>query len=240
MGLVTGNNLTIYAGDDMNPITCEESCSIVTTTEEIITTTKGSGRGTNREYGRYDSVLSYSGIVYIYASEADAAAANRQDGTYFHSYIVQGKKVCAKYQMTDGGITKYIIANWIVRSCSITGAAGNFATLDIELALDGQLYESAAMQSGSDYDGPSVYIYEATGAVSNFDATPTINASRIYFVVKKTAATGITTILTVLYPPDDFTPANDEVIYVTGTGNFEFYVALADGDIVLISYDPSD
>ena len=111
MAAVTGNNLTIYAGDDMNVIGCEESCTITVTANEIITTTKGSGRGTNREYGSYDATLQASGVVFLYASEATAAAANRQDPTYFHSYIVQGKKVCAKYQITDGSTTKYVIGN---------------------------------------------------------------------------------------------------------------------------------
>lgn len=240
MAVVLGKNFTVYLGDSMNTIGCEDSCTVNVTAEEIITTTKGSGRGTNREYGRYDATLTATGVVFPYASESAAASAGKQDPTYFQSYIVQAKKVCAKYQLTDGSVTKYTIANWIVRSITYTGAAEGAMTFDLELALDGQLYESPEMQSGAAYDGPSVYIYEATGTVANFDATPTINASRIYFVVKKTAATGITTIMSVLYPPNDFTPANNEVIYTAASGNFEFFVSLAAGDIVLISYDPAD
>lgn len=237
MGAVTGNNLTIFAGDDMNVIGCEASCTITVTAREIITTTKGSGRGTNREYGAYDAVLQSSGVIFVYADEAAAAAANQQDPTFFHSYIVQGKKVCAKYQFTDGTITKYVIANWIVRSAAYTGQSGEYATFDIELALDGQLFESAAMQSGAAYDGPSVFVYRATGTVASFSDASLENASRIYFVIKKTAATGLNTILTgvTLFGPDP-----NEYIYTAGTGDFQFDVNLVVGDIVLISYDPED
>lgn len=154
--IVTGNNLTIYAGDGLNVIGCEDSCIVTVTAEEIITTTKGSGRGTNREYGRYDATLSSTGVIFIYASEFDAASAGRQDPTFFHSHIIQGKKVVAQYKITDGTITKYVSATWMVKSVSFTGNTGEFATYNVELALDGKLTESTNMTSVYSFIPPEV------------------------------------------------------------------------------------
>jgi len=158
MGVVVGNNLTIYAGDNMNVIGCEDTCTITVTAEEIITTTKGSGRGTNREYGRYDATLSATGVIFIYESEAAAAADSKHDPTYFHSYLKQGKKVAAKYQITDGTIIKDVTASWIVRSCTFAGSAGDFAMFDIQLALDGELTETITTGEGV-YSSPYSSVY---------------------------------------------------------------------------------
>jgi hypothetical protein len=238
MSVVLGKNFTVYLGDSMNTIGCEDNCTVTVTAAEIITTTKGSGRGTNREYGAYDAVLTSTGVVFPYDSESAAASAGKTDVTFLHSYITQAKKVCAKYQLTDGLTTKYVIANWIVRTLTFTGAAEGAMTFDVELALDGQLYESSNIQSSATYDGPSVYVYVAAGTVSNCDATPTINASRIYFVVKTVSSTGQTIIMraTTLFSPS----FDNEYIFTTGSGNFSFDANLLIGDTVLISYDPAD
>lgn len=246
MGVVTGNNLTIYAGDDMNIIGCEESCTITVTTEEIITTTKGSGRGTNREYGRYDATLSATGVIFIYADEATAAAANRQDPTYFLSYLVQGKKVVCKYQLTDGTTTKYVIANWIVRSCVLSGQAGDFATFDVEFALDGQLYESTAFKSGAAYDGPSVYIYDSVGTTDGFSAVELENSSRVYFIVFIPASNPNgrivyqTSDIQTLAAAIDLPIGVGTVGYHAATGTINFEAGLLTGDQVFVSFDVSD
>lgn len=238
MAVVLGKNFTVYLGDSMNTIGCEDSCTVNVTAAEIITTTKGSGRGTNREYGSYDATLTSTGVVFPYSSESAASSAGKTDVTFLHSYILQAKKVCAKYQLTDGLTTKYVIANWIVRSLIFTGAAEGAMTFDVELALDGQLYESPGMRSGASYDGPSVYVYTATGTVSNFSDTILENASRIYFVIKKVAATGE---VIVMNEATLFSPfVDNEFIYTAGTGDFSFDANLLIGDVVLISYDPAD
>lgn len=238
MSVVLGKNFTVYLGDSMNTIGCEDSCTVTVTATEIITTTKGSGRGTNREYGSYDAILTATGVVFPYDSESAAASASKTDVTFLHSYIVQAKKVCAIYQLTDGSTTKYVIANWIVRAITFTGAAEGAMTFDLELALDGQLYESSNMQSAATYDGPRVFVYTATGTVSSFADSSLINASRIYFVIKKTTAnpSGIIMSRTTLFDPF----FDNEYIYTSGTGTFSFDANLVAGDIVLISYDPAD
>lgn len=238
MAVVLGKNFTVYLGDSMNTIGCEDSCTVNVTSAEVITTTKGSGRGTNREYGSYDATLNATGVVFPYESESAAASASKTDVTFLHSYIIQAKKVCAKYQLTDGSVTKYVIANWIVRSITFTGAAEGAMTFDLELALDGQLYESSNMQSVAAYDGPSVYLYTATGTVSSFSDASLINISRIYFVVKTVASTGQKIIMNraTLFSPS----FDNEYIYTAGTGDFSFEDNLLAGDTVLVSFDTAD
>jgi hypothetical protein len=246
MAAVTGNNLTIFAGDDMNVIGCEESCSINVTAKEIITTTKGSGKGTNRVEGNYDCIISATGVMFIHASEATAAAANKQDPTYFHSYIIQGKKVCAKYQITDGSTTKYVIGNFMVRSATYSGGAGDYATYDIELALDGELYESAAMQSGAAYDGPSMYVYDSTGTTDGFTSVTLEDASRIYFIVFVPASNPNARIvyqtsdIQTLALATDLPVGAGTVGYHAASGTINFEAGLLTGDKVLTSFDVAD
>ncbi len=238
MSVVLGKNFTVYLGDSMNTIGCEDSCTVNITAAEIITTTKGSGRGTNREYGAYDAILSSTGVVFPYDSESAAASASKTDITFLHSYITQAKKVCAKYQLTDGTTTKYVIANWIIRSLTLTGSAEGAMTFDMELALDGQLYESSNMQSIATYDGPSVYVYTATGTVTSFSDAVLENASRVYFVIKTVASTGEKIIMNVT---GIFNPViSNEFIYTAGTGTFSFDANILAGDTILVSYDPED
>lgn len=246
MAVVLGKNFTIYLGDSMNTIGCEDSCTVTVTSEEIITTTKGSGRGTNREYGRYDAVLNATGVVFPYASESAAASAGKQDATYLHSYILQAKKVCAKYQLTDGSVTKYAIGNWIVRNLVFTGAAEGAMTFDVELALDGQLYESASMKSGAAYDGPSVYIYDSTSTTNGFTAVVLENVSRMYFIAftpsGNTAgrivyqSTDIQTLAAAINLP----VGAGTVGYHAATGTINFADGLLTGDNVFVSFDVSD
>jgi hypothetical protein len=240
MGLVQGTDFKIYTGDSMNIIGCEESCSVSITVKEIITTTKGSGRGTNREYGSYDAILTSNGVVFSYSSESAAESGGQTDASFFHSYILQGKKVCAKYSFTsEDGIEKYAIANWIIRSLVFTGDATGFMTYDIELALDGELYESTALQSSIDIDGPSVYLYNATTTADTFTNGSMIGANRIYFVIKKTASTGIDTVLTRVSTLASFT-STFQFKFDVLTGTFTFSENFANGDVFLVSYDIDD
>lgn len=244
MAVVLGKNFTVYLGDSMNTIGCEDSCTVTVTAAEIITTTKGSGRGTNREYGAYDATLNSTGVVFPYVSESSAASAGKTDITFLHSYITQAKKVCAKYQLTDGSTTKYVIANWIVRTLTFTGAAEGAMTFDLELALDGKLYESANMTSAAAYDGPSVYVYTASGTVDGFSFSTLENASRLYFIVLTTTA-GVQTVyqtadIQTLTNAVDLPTGTGTVGYHAPTGTINFEAGLTSGDIVLTSFDVSD
>lgn len=236
MAVVLGKNFTVYLGDSMNTIGCEDSCTVNVTAEEIITTTKGSGRGTNREYGRYDATLTATGVVFPYASESAAASAGKQDITFAHSYILQAKKVCAKYQLTDGSVTKYAIANWIVRSITFTGAAEGAMTFDLELALDGKIYETSNMISGATYDGPSILIYtEDTTPSDGFTDAALIGASYSYFIIRNGVVQENVQFTSSGGVPIDPT----RVVFDYTTGTIYFGTPLSSGDIIIVSYDPA-
>lgn len=237
MAVVLGKNFTVYLGDSMNTIGCEDSCTVNVTAAEIITTTKGSGRGTNREYGSYDATLTSTGVVFPYESETAAAAADKTDVTFLHSYLLQGKKVCAKYQLTDGSTTKYAIANWIIRSVTFTGAAEGAMTFDLELALDGKIYETANMTSSAVYDGPSVYVYtEDTTPSDSFTFSGFEDASAVYFIIKNGVIQENVTFTNGGGVPIDPT----EVNFDYSDGTIYFGTPLASGDVIIVSYDSAD
>lgn len=246
MAAVQGKNFTVYLGDSMNTIGCEDSCTVTVTAAEIITTTKGSGRGTNREYGAYDAILTATGVVFPYDSESAAASASKTDITFVHSYILQAKKVCAKYQLTDGLTTKWVIANWIVRTLTFTGAAEGAMTFDLELALDGQLYESANMHSAASYDGPGVLVYDSTGTVDGFTSVTLEDASEIYFIVFTPSGNPAGRIVYLYSDIQTLALATDlpvgagTVGFHAASGTVNFEAGLLTGDSVLVSFDVAD
>jgi hypothetical protein len=243
MSVVLGKNFTVYLGDSMNTIGCEDSCTVTVTATEVITTTKGSGRGTNREYGAYDATLTSTGVVFPYDSESAAAGASKTDVTFLHSYITQAKKVCAKYQLTDGSTTKWVIANWIVRSLTFTGAAEGAMTFDVELALDGQLYESANMHSAASYDGPSVLVYTSEATEDGFTSATLEDASEIYFIVFTPSGNPAGRIVYLYSEIQTLALATDlpvgagTVGYHAASGTVNFEAGLLTGDSVLVSFD---
>ncbi len=63
MAQYKGDDLVLYTYEDLEPIGCEDSFVLNITSNEIITTTKGSGRATNREYGSYDWNVQCTGVI---------------------------------------------------------------------------------------------------------------------------------------------------------------------------------
>lgn len=232
-----GKNFRIYLGDSMNTIGCEDSCTVNVTAAEIITTTKGSGRGTNREYGAYDATINVTGVVFPYDSESAAASAGYTDVTFLHSYLVQGKKVAAKYQLTDGALTKFVIANWIIRSITFTGEAEGALLFDMELALDGRLFESTKMRSSATYDGPTGYFFVFTGTDSAYPVPGMADPSKIYFIVINNT---IYESADIQVMPDDISAPLTGVGVHFPTGTVLPSVAFAANDTLFVSYDIDD
>ena len=133
MGAVTGNNLMIFTGRDMDVIGCEASCTLEVVETDVLTTTKGSGRGTSREYGKYDATLTSNGVIFIYDTENNSATGNKTDVTFMLGYMLKGYKVAARFNITDGSTTKFVYANWIISSITFSGTSGEHATYDITL-----------------------------------------------------------------------------------------------------------
>ena len=119
----------MYTGDGLRALGCEESCTLTLTSEEIITTTKGSGGFTNREIGVKDWSVQSSGVLSI-NSAFDGSGTNL-DPLEFVAYQLQGKKVVVKLLFTDGTISKWLIGNGIVVSATYAGQAGDFTTFDV-------------------------------------------------------------------------------------------------------------
>jgi hypothetical protein len=72
MAQLKGDDLVLYAYGDLEPIGCEDSFILTITSSEIITTTKGSGRATNREYGSYDWNIQCTGVITLIKANVGA------------------------------------------------------------------------------------------------------------------------------------------------------------------------
>ena len=241
MATVLGNNLTLYVGDGMRTIGCEDSCTLSIENQLINVTTKGSGRGTNREYGGYDWNLQASGVIFINSS-FDGSGSNL-DPFEFLAYSLQGKKVVCKFQQTDGSTTKWVIGNGVISTCSYVGQAGEHGMYNVVILADGLLYPSTNIISRDAYDGPSVYIYTATGTGAGFTASELISASTLYFIHRggngsnRTYQTSeIETLPDALSSP----VTAGAVGYHAASGTINFNIVLASGDIIFVSYDTSD
>lgn len=232
MGVVTGNNLMIFTGRDMDVIGCEASCTLDVTETEVITTTKGTGRGTSREYGRYDATLTSNGVVFLYDTEDNSATGNKTDPTFMLGYMLKGKKVAAKFTISDGTTTKFIFANWVISNCQFAGNSGEHATYDITLKLDGELYPSADIAGDGEFDGVRALRYVHSGADANGFTDSLLIGATAYFIVRNGQ------VYSTIYTLAPIGPT-EYVVFVTGTGTVNFVPDLTDGDEIFVFYDPA-
>lgn len=123
-----GDEIVLYTYEDLKPIGCEESCIINITANEIITTTKGSGRATNREYGSYDWNIQSNGVI-------GALDVNKTSPLGFGYDIIKGKKIIVKVSIRNS----YYFGVGILTSCTYTGTSGEFAKYDVTIVGDGEL-----------------------------------------------------------------------------------------------------
>jgi predicted secreted protein len=231
MGSVAGKDFVLYTGDGMRAIGCEGSCTLNVSTEEIIVTSKESGRATNREIGRYDWGVNVSGMVSI-QSELNGAGT-KLDPTEFIAYQLQGKKVVVKISYTDGTTTKYFIGKGIVTSCSFVGSADNFLLFDVEIKSDGALYATSNAVSQASYDGPVIYTYTATTTVASVVISELIGNSAVYAVVKN----GVLDTFMRYTGIGAFLPEDVWIDYADGT--VTFVTDAVNGDVYLFIYDPA-
>ncbi len=149
--VIKGRELELFTGDGIRAIGCASDCTLTLTTNEIITTSLGSGAATNREYGGYDWSVSSSGVLVI----QDAFdGTGKLDPLEFAAYILQGIKVAIKFQITD---EKYYFGTGIIKSASYQGQADNFALFTVEILADGDLTPTTNLVS------------PLTGTYSNID-----------------------------------------------------------------------
>lgn len=240
MSVVKGSQFTIYTGDGLRPIGCEESCTISFTAEEIITTTKGSGGFTNRETGRKDWSIQANGVMVI-VDNLDGLSA-KLDPTEFIAYVLEGKKVVGKALFTDGTIEKWLIGKGVITSANFSGQAGEFMLFDVTIKADGPLYTSANAISRVDYDGPSIYTYDAVGSVDGFTAAELINSDKIYYINRTKAAESITYLtgdVQTLAGSGSMPVGINTVGFHAASGTINFDDSLLAGNRVVVCYDPA-
>lgn len=131
MAQYKGDDLVLYTYEDLEPIGCEDSFVLNITSNEIITTTKGSGRATNREYGSYDWNVQCTGVITL--NEAGKASP-----LHFNDNIIKGKKVAIKATIGE----EFYFGLGIITTATNTGTSGEFAKFDVTIAGDGILYST--------------------------------------------------------------------------------------------------
>jgi hypothetical protein len=131
MAQYKGDDLILYAYEDLEPIGCEDSFTLTISANEIITTTKGSGRATNREYGSYDWNVQCTGVITL-------NEANKASPLHFNDNIIKGKKVAIKATVGE----EFYFGLGIITTATNTGTSGEFAKFDVTIAGDGILYST--------------------------------------------------------------------------------------------------
>ena len=139
--VIKGRDLEVYTGDGIRAIGCSSACTLTLTTNEIVTTSLGSGAATNREYGGYDWSVSSNGVLVI---QDEFDGTGNLDPLEFAAYILQGIKVAVKFQITD---EKYYFGTGIIKSASYQGQADNFALFTVEILADGDLTPTSNLVS---------------------------------------------------------------------------------------------
>lgn len=229
MSEVLGSNLTIYVGDGMKTIGCEDSCTLTVENQLINVTTKGSGRGTNREYGGYDWVIQASGVIFI---NATLGTGTNLDPFEFLAYSLKGKKVAVKFYHTDGTTGKWVCGNGLIGTCSYTGSAEGHATYNVTILADGLLYPVSTLVSSATYDGPTLLTYVPASSLSVAIIAGLAGITAMYYIVKNGVLYNSFRIYTGTLPL-----TGEEVMVKTTDGTTNFSVAVGTTDTILFWYD---
>jgi hypothetical protein len=136
MAQLKGDDLVLYAYEDLEPIGCEDSFILNITANEIITTTKGSGRATNREYGSYDWNIQCTGVITLNES-------GKVTSLHFNDNIIKGKKIAIKASVGS----EFYFGLGIITSSANTGTSGEFAKFDVTISGDGPLYSTNELKN---------------------------------------------------------------------------------------------
>lgn len=211
MAQFRGDDLVLYAYGDLEPIGCEDSFILTITANEIITTTKGSGRATNREYGSYDWTIQCTGVITL-------NEPNRVTSLHFNDNIIKGKKIAIK--ATVG--SDFYFGIGIITSAANTATSGEFAKFDVTIAADGPLLSTNALKNTE--NAPTYLTYSSTTYSINYTSPDFLNASILMVFVDD-----------VYYAPDtyEFTPNTGY-----GYGSITFDSAISSGKTVKIYYIP--
>lgn len=211
MANLNGNELVLYAYNNLEPIGCEETFTLNLTSNEIITTTKGSGRATNREYGSYDWNIQANGVITI-------DEIGKVNPLFFNDNLIKGKKVAVK------GVygANFYFGIGIVTSATNTGTSGELAKYDITITADGPLYSTNEVKNTD--NEPAYITYSSTTYPITYASIDLFRADILMVFVND-----------VYYPPDtyEFIKSNGY-----GSGVITFDSALSSGQTVRVYYVP--
>lgn len=211
MANLNGNELVLYAYEDLYAIGCEETFTLNLTSNEIITTTKGSGRSTNREYGSYDWNIQANGVISI-------GESLRVNPLHFNDNLIKGKKVAVK--AVYGG--NFYFGIGIVTSATNTGTSGEFAKYDITISADGPLYSTNGLKNTE--NEPDILEYSSTTFSITYSSASLLNATLMIVFVDNE-----------YYSPDTYEFINNNGY---GLGVITFDSALPNGKTVKLFYVP--
>jgi hypothetical protein len=212
MAQYKGDDLILYAYEDLEPIGCEDSFILNITSAEIITTTKGSGRATNREYGIYDWNIQCTGVITLNES-------GKVTSLHFNDNIIKGKKIAIK--ATVG--TEFYFGIGVITTASNTGTSGEFAKFDVTIAGDGPLYSTNALKNTE--NEPTYLSYSSTSYSITFSSALLLDATLLMVFVDG-----------VYYAPDSYEFIADSGY---GYGVITFDTALDEGKTVKLYYVPA-
>lgn len=167
MAQLSGNDLVLYTYEDLDPIGCEDSFTLTVTSNELITTTKGSGRATNREYGSYDWNINCTGVITL-------NEIGKVSSLYFNDNIVKGKKIAVKAMVGS----EFYFGVGIITTCSNTGSSSEFAKFDVTIAADGPLFSTSDLTNTE--NEPELIQFDAVGS---YESSLLYNATLLMLMV---------------------------------------------------------
>lgn len=212
MAQLKGDDLVLYAYGDLEPIGCEDSFILTITSSEIITTTKGSGRATNREYGSYDWNIQCTGVITL-------NEAGRVSSLHFNDNIIKGKKIAIKANVG----AEFYFGIGIITSASSTATSGEFAKFDVTIAADGPLLSTTGLKNTE--NEPTYLTYSSTTYSITYSSADLLNATILMVFVDD-----------VYYAPDTYEFISNNGY---GSGVITFDTALGSGKTVKIYYVPA-
>lgn len=212
MATIKGDELILYTFEDLEPIGCEDSFILTLTSTEIITTTKGSGRATNREYGAYDWNIQCTGVITINET-------GKSNPLFFNDNLIKGKKVAIKASVGSD----FYFGMGIVTSASNTGTSGEFAKFDVTISADGPLHSTSGLQNPE--NEPTYLEYSTSSFSITYSSSSLLNASILMVFVNG-----------VYYAPDAYEFISNNGY---GLGVITFDSVLSSGQTVRIYYVPA-
>ena len=176
---------TIYPSGDVvtniqwQPIGCGTTCTLSMTAEELITTTKGSGRATNRETGRTDWQITSSEVV---------IGGNVAEAPFMIDPLRKGSKIIIK-----GAIDGYagnFFGQAVITAIEFTGAAEGFLTANVTIKADGPLYLPPDLETG--WDQPGYFEKLTTGTTTTLTDAALFQKTIAFIVVDDRVDAGFT------------------------------------------------